>query len=109
MSEGNVPCHGENPLLPPEVVCFGMITSAVVLVVDRFPEHNTGTYTKQVAEFVSDDAAIVACLLRQWGSEERPYRDRPGRRPPRSQGGGAASRDWASWESSACRSISRPP
>ena len=66
MSEGNVPCHGENPLLPPEVVCFGMITPGVVLVVDRLPEHNTGTFVKQVAEFVSDDAAIVACLLRQW-------------------------------------------
>ena len=66
MSEGNVPWHGENPLLPPEVVCFGMITPGVVLVVDRLPEHNTGTFVKQVAEFVSDDAAIVACLLRQW-------------------------------------------
>ena len=25
----------------PEVVCFGMITPATVLVVDEFPEHNT--------------------------------------------------------------------
>ncbi|MFQ5857025.1 MAG: carbohydrate kinase family protein [Anaerolineae bacterium] len=49
-----------------EVVCFGMITPAVVLVVDQLPEYNTGALIKQVSEFVSDDAAIVACLLRGW-------------------------------------------
>jgi ribokinase len=30
------------------------------------PEHNTGALVKEVSEFVFDDAAIIACLLRQW-------------------------------------------
>lgn len=51
---------------PPQVVCFGMITPAAVLVVDQLPAHNTGALIKQVSEFVFDDAAIVAGLLRQW-------------------------------------------
>ncbi|MEW5986647.1 MAG: carbohydrate kinase family protein [Chloroflexota bacterium] len=43
-----------------------MITPAAVLVVDEWPPHNTGAVTKMVREFISDDAAIVACLLRGW-------------------------------------------
>jgi len=35
-------------------------------VVDDLPEHNTGALIRQISEFVFDDAAIVACLLRQW-------------------------------------------
>lgn len=50
----------------PEVVCFGMIVPAVVLVVDQVPEHNTGMKILDVAEFISDDAAIVARVLRGW-------------------------------------------
>ncbi len=49
-----------------EIVCFGMVIPAIVLAVDEFPEHNTGALVKQAAEFISDDAAIVACLLRAW-------------------------------------------
>ncbi|MBI4791109.1 MAG: carbohydrate kinase family protein [Chloroflexi bacterium] len=49
-----------------DVVCFGMLIPALVLVVDRFPEHNTGAHIQRAAEFLSDDAAIVACLLRGW-------------------------------------------
>ncbi len=49
-----------------DVVCFGMVVPAIVLVVDRLPEHNTGTTIRQAAEFISDDAAIVACVLRGW-------------------------------------------
>ncbi len=49
-----------------DVVCFGMIIPAYVFVVDQVPEHNTGRLIEQVAEFISDDAAIVACLLRGW-------------------------------------------
>ncbi len=52
--------------LAAEVVCFGMITPAVVMVVDELPEHNTGAVAKAVCEFISDDAAIVATLLRGW-------------------------------------------
>lgn len=50
-----------------EVVCFGMVTPAVVLVVDEFPPHNTGMIIREIKEFISDDAAIVACILQQWG------------------------------------------
>ncbi len=52
--------------LPAEVVCFGMITPAVVMLVDELPEHNTGALAKAVCEFISDDAAIIATLLRGW-------------------------------------------
>ncbi len=36
------------------------------MVVEQLPEHNTGAIVTDVNEFVFDDAAIVACLLRQW-------------------------------------------
>jgi sugar/nucleoside kinase (ribokinase family) len=51
---------------PPSYVGFGMLTPVAVLVVDQLPEHNTGALIKEVSEFIFDDAAIVACLLRQW-------------------------------------------
>ncbi len=53
----------------PRVVCFGMITPARVLVVDELPEWNTGAVWTEGAEFVSDDAAIVAGLLAGFGIE----------------------------------------
>jgi len=58
-----------NPIVThtPEVVGFGMLTPVAILVVDALPEHNTGALINAVTEFVFDDAAIVACLLRQWG------------------------------------------
>jgi len=43
-----------------------MITPVAILVVDQMPAHNTGALVKAVSEFIFDDAAIVACLLRQW-------------------------------------------
>ena len=43
-----------------------MLTPVAILVVDQLPEHNTGALIKEVSEFIFDDAAIVACLLRQW-------------------------------------------
>ena len=52
--------------LAPEVVCFGMLVPAMVFIVDELPEHNTGMVIRRVGEFISDDAAIVACLLRGW-------------------------------------------
>jgi len=51
---------------PPAYVGFGMLTPVAILVVDELPEHNTGALISQFSEFVFDDAAIVACLLRQW-------------------------------------------
>ena len=50
----------------PDVVCFGMITPARILVVDRMPDWNTGAVSTDSVEFVSDDAAIVAGLLTSW-------------------------------------------
>jgi sulfofructose kinase len=52
---------------PPDYVGFGMLTPVEILVVDQLPEHNTGALINEVSEFIFDDAAIVACLLRQWG------------------------------------------
>ena len=51
---------------PADVVCFGMIIPSIVLVVDEFPEHNTGALITRMQEIVEDDAAIIACVLRQW-------------------------------------------
>jgi sugar/nucleoside kinase (ribokinase family) len=50
----------------PVYVGFGMLTPVAILVVDQLPAHNTGALVKEVSEFIFDDAAIVACLLRQW-------------------------------------------
>jgi ribokinase len=43
-----------------------MLTPVAILVVEQLPEHNTGALIVDASEFVFDDAAIVACLLRQW-------------------------------------------
>lgn len=51
---------------PPVYVGFGMLTPVAIMVVEQLPEHNTGALVREVSEFVFDDAAIVACLLRQW-------------------------------------------
>lgn len=51
---------------PPMYVGFGMLTPVEILVVDQLPPHNTGAVSTDVTEFIFDDAAIVACLLRQW-------------------------------------------
>ncbi len=52
---------------PPSYVGFGMLTPVTVMTVDRFPRHNTGAMVKEIKDFVFDDAAIIACCLRQWG------------------------------------------
>jgi sugar/nucleoside kinase (ribokinase family) len=52
--------------IPPEYVGFGMLTPVAIMVVEKMPKHNTGAIVTEVNEFVFDDAAIVACLLRQW-------------------------------------------
>ncbi len=52
--------------LHPVYVGFGMLTPVAIMVVEQLPEHNTGALVKEVSEFVFDDAAIIACLLRQW-------------------------------------------
>jgi sugar/nucleoside kinase (ribokinase family) len=50
----------------PVYVGFGMLTSVAIMVVEQLPEHNCGALVKEVSEFVFDDAAIIACVLRQW-------------------------------------------
>src|SRR6266542_5739908 len=52
---------------PPAYVGFGMLTPVTIMVLDRLPKHNTGALVREFSEFVFDDAAIIACLLRQWG------------------------------------------
>ncbi|HSK67381.1 MAG TPA: PfkB family carbohydrate kinase [Anaerolineales bacterium] len=54
-------------LPPPEYVGFGMLTPVSIMVLENMPKRNTGAVVKEVNDFVFDDAAIVACLLRQWG------------------------------------------
>ena len=62
------PLQYESSKVAPEVLCFGMITLARALVVDSLPDWNTGAVWTDGAEFVSDDAAIVAGLLATWGA-----------------------------------------
>jgi sugar/nucleoside kinase (ribokinase family) len=50
----------------PVYVGFGMLTPVAIMVVGELPAHNCGALVKEVSEFVFDDAAIIACLLRQW-------------------------------------------
>ena len=50
----------------PEYVGFGMLTPVEIMVLEKLPKHNTGAIVHEVNEFVFDDAAIIACLLRQW-------------------------------------------
>jgi sugar/nucleoside kinase (ribokinase family) len=51
----------------PVYVGFGMLTPVAIMVVEQLPAHNCGALVKEVSEFVFDDAAIIACLLKQWG------------------------------------------
>ena len=51
----------------PDYVGFGMLTPVEIMVLEKLPRHNTGAIVKEVNQFIFDDAAIVACLLRQWG------------------------------------------
>ncbi len=51
----------------PAYVGFGMLTPVYILALDRLPKKNTGELVHQVSEFIYDDAAIIACVLRQWG------------------------------------------
>ena len=51
---------------PPEYVGFGMLTHVSIMVLDKMPRRNTGAIVQEVNDFVFDDAAIIACVLRQW-------------------------------------------
>ena len=51
---------------PPAYVGFGMLTPVYIMALDKLPKRNTGAVVHQVSEYVYDDAAIIACNLRQW-------------------------------------------
>ena len=53
--------------VPPAYVGFGMLTPVTIMVLEKLPKHNTGALVREFSEFVFDDAAIIACVLRQWG------------------------------------------
>jgi sugar/nucleoside kinase (ribokinase family) len=50
----------------PSYVGFGMLTPVYIMALDKLPRHNTGAVVHQVSDYVYDDAAIIACNLRQW-------------------------------------------
>ena len=50
----------------PAYVGFGMLTPVYIMALDKLPKHNTGAIVHEVSEYVYDDAAIIACNLRQW-------------------------------------------
>src|SRR5436190_7123253 len=50
----------------PAYVGFGMLTPVYIMALDKLPQHNTGAIVHQVSDYVYDDAAIIACNLRQW-------------------------------------------
>lgn len=50
----------------PSYVGFGMLTPVYIMALDRLPKHNTGAVVHEVSDYVYDDAAIIACNLRQW-------------------------------------------
>lgn len=56
----------KNPSSPPAYVGFGMLTPVYIMALDKLPKRNTGAIVHQVSEYVYDDAAIIACNLRQW-------------------------------------------
>src|SRR6266542_3012430 len=51
----------------PAYIGFGMLTPVYIMALDKLPKHNTGAIVHHVSEYVYDDAAIIACNLRQWG------------------------------------------
>ena len=64
--EGDIERYQKMSNLHPVYVGFGMLTPVAIMVVEQLPAHNCGALVKEVSEFVFDDAAIIACLLRQW-------------------------------------------
>lgn len=51
-----------------EVVGFGTVSSATLIVANRLPEANTGADWKEVTELIDDDAVLVVTILRGWGT-----------------------------------------
>jgi sugar/nucleoside kinase (ribokinase family) len=43
-----------------------MLTPVLIMVVGQLPAYNTGALVTEINEFIFDDAATIACLLRQW-------------------------------------------
>jgi ribokinase len=51
---------------PVEVVCCGTLSVIKQIVVDQWPERNTGCYCKEQKDLIAADAAMVARILRGW-------------------------------------------
>ncbi len=51
----------------PDVVCFGFLTHSLLLMVEDLPPPNGGAAMKESVETVGDDAAIISCILTNWG------------------------------------------
>lgn len=66
MKPENHPNFGEKRLKNPDVVSFGTLGDAILLVVDEWPERNFGCIYQEQREIVAQDAAMIACMLRGW-------------------------------------------
>lgn len=53
--------------IAPAYIGFGMLTPVYIMSLDQLPKLNTGAIVHEVSDYVYDDAAIIACNLRQWG------------------------------------------
>jgi sugar/nucleoside kinase (ribokinase family) len=62
-----VPKTQRTKKVSPAYVGFGMLTPVYIMALDRLPKKNTGAIVNEVSEFIYDDAAIIASVLRQWG------------------------------------------
>ena len=49
-----------------DLVAFGPVVLADLILVDELPLINTGIQVKNINKYLSDDAVIVATLLSQW-------------------------------------------
>ena len=49
-----------------DVVCFGILTPALVVTVDELPAVNAGASIHETFEFIGSDAANIACILQSW-------------------------------------------
>jgi len=52
-----------------EVVGFGTMSYATLIIADSLPEPNTGVDWKVVTELIDDDAVLVVSILRGWGTQ----------------------------------------
>ena len=54
-----------------DVLCYGILTYTLLLAVDELPIRNDGAELLESFDSMGDDAAIIACVLSQWGVPAR--------------------------------------